>query len=176
MIPPPPLSSPTRGEGKTTSRRYCSDDVDQPEQDQHRRSETEQYERDEERENGRPSVDGRPEEGMQLVPLQMARLAKRLDPARPRYAVHLASLLDDNGHVADAEILRGRLRAYWQEYERLHTPETPAVADSLQLIRLPFDLTSSLAVPFGLLSPTGALQSSDSLSTRADTTASQLQQ
>jgi hypothetical protein len=58
-------------------------------------------------------------EGMQLVPLQLARLAKRLDPARPRYTLHLASLLQQNGDMASAEILRGQMRSYWREYERL---------------------------------------------------------
>jgi len=74
---------------------------------------------------------------MQVVPLQLARLAKRLDPARPRYAMHLAALLEENGDRANAEILRGQIRTNWQEYERLQMPAAPDTDDALQAAPTP---------------------------------------
>ena len=96
-------------------------------------------------------------EGMQIVPLQLARLAKRLDPARPRYALHLASLLDENGDVADAEILRGQTLAYWQEYERLRKSETPVLGESLLAVPAPLDSASTFVDSLAALSPSDSL-------------------
>lgn len=114
------------------------------------------------------------QEGMQLVPLQLARLAVRLDPARPRYALHLASLLQDGGNVIGAEILRAQTRSYWQEYERLVGPQqasspgsTDAVSALPDSVMAPQDSlgTSGLALPGRVGTPT------DSSMSRADSTA-----
>jgi len=112
-------------------------------------------------------------EGMQLVPLQLARLAVRLDPARPRYAMHLASLLQNDGKMVDAEILREQTRSYWQEYEHLverQNPDAPGSTDAVPIapdsVIAPLD---SLGTP-GLVQPESVTPTDSSMS-RADSTA-----
>ena len=68
-------------------------------------------------------------QGMQYVPLALARLAQHLDPSRPAYALHVAALLDARGNGDAAALVRAELNANWQEYTRLAaaTAEAPAV-------------------------------------------------
>lgn len=69
--------------------------------------------------------------GMQLLPLQLMRVSRRLDPARPAYALHAATLLEASGRPEEAAQVRDELRAGWEEYERILAPPPAALADSL---------------------------------------------
>jgi hypothetical protein len=57
--------------------------------------------------------------GFAIAPLQATRLAMKLDPARPSYALHAAQLCETLGRHGEAERLRNELRARWKEYTAL---------------------------------------------------------
>ena len=58
-------------------------------------------------------------QGMRHIPLALARLAHTLDPARPAYGIHVATLLEARGAADAAALVRAELYAQWQEYTRL---------------------------------------------------------
>ncbi len=68
--------------------------------------------------------------GMRRVPLQLVRVSRRLDPARPAYAVHAATLMEASGQPEQAAQVRTELRRRWDEYVRIFAPPTPGLADS----------------------------------------------
>lgn len=101
-------------------------------------------------------------DGMRRVPLLLVQLARRLDPARPAYAVHVASLMETCGDVAGARGVHAELQARWQEYQRVFaaqvegdsTSAAPVGRDSTAAASVHSDSSSTTAAPVDSLSTT----------------------
>ena len=70
------------------------------------------------------------QEGLQVIPLNLAEAAMTLDPSQPRYAVQVAEICSELGRQDRAEQLREQLDQRWHTYATLArqaaTPPSPA--------------------------------------------------
>jgi hypothetical protein len=72
------------------------------------------------------------QEGLQVIPLNLAEAAMTLDPSQPRYAVQVAEICSELGRQDRAEQLREQLDQRWHTYAILarQAATSPSAASS----------------------------------------------